>query len=1633
MADTFLDFIDRNEKTIPVVSVENENDIAIIGVAVKLPLADTMDEFWTNLISGRDCVRKIKGSRLRDIEDYLRYTNASNFQLEEAAYLERIDYFAYDFFGISPKEAQLMDPCQRLYLEAIWNVFEDAGYPKSKIQCQNIGIYLGHTGETEYRTMVEKIEPENMDIATVGNLVPVISGRISHMLDLKGPNVVINTLCSSSLVAVHYACEAILNGDCKMAIASGIQLHINPIRKARMGIESSNNRSKTFDNSADGTGCGEGIGCVLLKPLQKALLDHDNIYAVIKGSGMNHDGHAIGISAPNPEAQASLLDTVWKKANINPEDIGYIEAHGTGTALGDTVEIDGLTRAFEKHTDRKQFCAIGAVKSNIGHLDGASGITGLIKTVLMLKNKKIPPSIHFAVPNRKISFLSSPVFVNNYLQHWKKNEHGTRIGGVSSFGLSGTNCHVVLEEAPKRKIVLEESTDFILPISAKDKVDLQAFINKYITFLSNQSEKALGDICYTSALGKEHYEQRVAVVGSSISELIEKLMRKKVELEKNNQRCYVNADIHKVYENLRKENSDRRSLLECICLFYENGEDISWNIVQGSQHNKVSLPTYPFKNIRCWLSIPRTDSEPVSRYTMEWKEQKADLILERNAVNTVLVFKHKEEKTEQLLQYASEIAKKTIVVDFDNEYKIFLETLELSEIDVIIYSAAHVSNEESLNKELERLFFLHKYFFEKIHKNVKLRIITECADKVTKEDSFIQPAQRAIVGFAKAIACEKMNLDVKCLDISDEFKKEDIEQFINERNEFFTALRNGNRYINALTGEINVAEDRKISIREHGIYVITGGLGGFGLDIVQYLSNYKQVTVILLGRSDFDSCGRRTKDIKKKIRKIQEKGTAVEYIKADVTDQKKMKETLEVVYKKYGMIHGLFHCAGIGSGKRGKLLCDDDYEDFKAVLEPKVHGTYILFDILKDKNVDFMVLMTSPITITGGVQSGSYIVANSFMDAFGKQNNSNMYIGAISWAPRMETVLEAEAVFHYGRQLFFPLSKEEIFYCLDTFFESPLPYCIVGNINNKSEILDVSENLLFSVAKNVQRKTEGKDNKKQCNISMDKKVELTGRKDNSYSHIEQIIAAAYGTIFGYEKIGVTDSFYEIGGDSIIAMRLVNYLNEKEKLGLKLSEFVSYPSVELLAGYLASKQLEDHKDEVIKRVQRKKYYQATETQKEIYISCKANGETISYNMPAVFQLTGEFCVDRFKEALMNLCKRHELLRASFFIKDEEVCYQVNNPDIDFQYYDGENVDVKGYMKSFVKPFELGRHPLWKVEVIKENSNKYNLLFDMHHIIADDRAMEILISDLFLFYQGKGIQELQYQYCDYAKWFEDNLTSECMKKQKRYWKDVLGEKMMPLNLPTSFPRLRKRSYQGAVVETVLSSKLSKALRTYSKIQEMSVFGIMVSAFSVILSKYSRQEDIVIGVPVSLRTRAEFDDIFGPLLNTVVIRTKPYNYLTINDFLDKMKDDIQNLYSNKEYPIHNLMIELGEQRKWGRNSFYDVLFDYHGKSQETLAVSNDLNLESVPFSGEISKLDMTMNVSEVEDTFKVWVEYSTDLFEENWIREFMDNYKMILDYFVTDKDVMLEDMKLNLKHGTSKDAEIFEELNDEVSFNF
>ncbi|AXE29470.1 hypothetical protein DK842_05875 [Chromobacterium phragmitis] len=510
-------------------------DIAIIGMSGRFPGANDTDAFWHNLTAARDSVAPIPSSRwdAAGFYDPDRSVVGKSYS-KWAGLIDDIAGFDADFFNISPREALLMDPQQRLFLQEAWRAIEHAGYAPDSWADRKCGAFVGCvTGD--YLTLLRDEDVPVDAYSLTGNTGSILAARLSYFLNLKGPAVAVDTACSSSLVAVHMACESLASGTSDVALAGGAMVFSTPelfIQASRLGMLSPDGVCKTFDNGANGIVLSETVGAVVLKRLADARRDGDTIHAVIRGSGINQDGKTPGITVPSAYAQASLVADVQARAGVHPETIGYIEAHGTGTRLGDPIELEALTSVFRKRTDKKRFCAIGSVKTNIGHAQIAAGVTSLIKAALCLRHGQLPPSLHLAQPNQLIDFDNSPFRMIPSLEAWPPAEGHPRRAGVTSLGFSGTNAHLLLEEyvdarasaAPDAAPATGGETLAVL--SARTPERLRAQAARLLRWLAEtDSPPALADIVYTLQVGRSAMASRAAFICPTLSELELQLRR----------------------------------------------------------------------------------------------------------------------------------------------------------------------------------------------------------------------------------------------------------------------------------------------------------------------------------------------------------------------------------------------------------------------------------------------------------------------------------------------------------------------------------------------------------------------------------------------------------------------------------------------------------------------------------------------------------------------------------------------------------------------------------------------------------------------------------------------------------------------------------------------------------------------------------------------------------------------------------------------------------------------------------------------------------------------------------------------------------------------------------------------------
>ncbi len=499
--------------------------IAIVGMSGRFPGARSVSEFWANQLAGIEGISHFTVDEL-EIADREKVATNPNY-VRARSVVEDVDLFDADFFGILPKEAELMDPQHRLFLECCWEAFEDAGYDPN-VYPGSIGVMAGVAYGSYFLQQVNAQPGFTEDFlksyqignytAMMGNYPDYLATRVAYKLNLKGPSFSVQAACSTSLVAVCQACQSLLTYQSDMMLAGGVSITL-PQKRGYLyqegGMGSADGHCRPFDNDAQGTVFGSGVGVVLLKRLEDALADGDHIYSVIRGFATNNDGgNKIGYTAPSIEGQANVVAMAQQAAGVEPESIGYIEAHGTATPLGDPIELAALDKAFRSSTQSKGFCTIGTAKANVGHLDIAAGVTGLIHAAHIVKDGQFPGTLNFRKPTDRFDMANSPFTVTAVAAKWESNGQPRR-AGVSAFGVGGTNAHVILEEAPAAATEPPARSAQLLVLSARSQEALEAATNNLIADLQSHPYRELGDVSYTLQAGRRAFPYRRALAAGS--------------------------------------------------------------------------------------------------------------------------------------------------------------------------------------------------------------------------------------------------------------------------------------------------------------------------------------------------------------------------------------------------------------------------------------------------------------------------------------------------------------------------------------------------------------------------------------------------------------------------------------------------------------------------------------------------------------------------------------------------------------------------------------------------------------------------------------------------------------------------------------------------------------------------------------------------------------------------------------------------------------------------------------------------------------------------------------------------------------------------------------------------------------
>jgi acyl transferase domain-containing protein/NADP-dependent 3-hydroxy acid dehydrogenase YdfG len=606
----------------PADNVEAVEAIAIVGMHARYPHSATLSEYWDNLKQGRELVDLVPRERWDYAELYDPDPEAAaegKIYCKWGGFIEDHDKFDARFFQIPAEEAQTMDPQERLFLESVWAALEDAGTTRERLKKRypkagsaDVGVFVGVTTNSYHLLASE--EQTRGNFVTPGALPWSIANRVSYVFDFSGPSLPIDTACSSSLVAIHLACESLRNQECRVAIAGGVNLYLHPSKYqglCRKGALAHEGKCRSYGAGDEGFVPGEGVGALVLKPLRQAIEDGDRIYATIQASAFDHSGRSNGYSAPNPNAQAALISRMLDKARIEPESIGYVEGHGTGTQLGDAIEIAALTQAFKKRTSRKQYCPVGSVKGNIGHSESAAGIASVAKVILQMQHRQLVPSINSDAPNPNIDFAESPFYLQHGLSEWTSPDGRPRRALVNSFGAGGVSACMVIEEcqAPNPSAEPQTTPPYVFVLSARTEERLRVSADRLLVHLKREAAIDLPGLCYTLQAGREAMEERLALVVSDMNELVARL--------DDWRRGGAADDVYRgtvrqrggANRRGRQVTAAGASTPADLASQWVAGQEVDWECSYARLPRRVTLPAYPFARERHWV----TDSRDAER------------------------------------------------------------------------------------------------------------------------------------------------------------------------------------------------------------------------------------------------------------------------------------------------------------------------------------------------------------------------------------------------------------------------------------------------------------------------------------------------------------------------------------------------------------------------------------------------------------------------------------------------------------------------------------------------------------------------------------------------------------------------------------------------------------------------------------------------------------------------------------------------------------------------------------------------------------------------------------------------------------------------------------------------------------
>ncbi|HWF02224.1 MAG TPA: beta-ketoacyl synthase N-terminal-like domain-containing protein, partial [Candidatus Angelobacter sp.] len=1559
--------------------------VAIIGMGCRFPGAANPESFWQLLQDGRDAITEVPAGRWQESSLHSNAAETTHW----GGFLPRVDLFDPQFFGISPREGARMDPQQRLLLEVAWEALENAGKAPDKLAGSSTGIFVG-ISNNDYRQF-QFAAPDNLDAyAATGNAFSIAANRLSYFLDLKGPSLALDTACSSSLVAVHMACRSLRMGECDMALAGGVNLILSPeltraFSKAQM--MAADGRCKTFDASADGYVRGEGCGIVVLKLLSDALWDGDSVVAVVKGSAVNQDGRSNGLTAPHGPAQQAVVRQAMEDAGVTANQISYVEAHGTGTALGDPIEVQSLWEVLKENRLPENQCAIGSVKTNIGHLEAAAGIAGLMKAALCLQHRRLTPHLHLNRINPRIPLENMALMIPTSLQPWTTT-NGNRIAGVSSFGFGGTNAHVILEEAaitPREKTPDDiERPLHILSLSTQTENSLLELCIRYANHLDAHPELPAQSVCFTANTGRAHFGERLTAIGATSGELSARLRTAIAAHKQTGSRIRKahhreQPKIAFLYTGQGSQYAGMaRELFETQPAFRKTLETCD-EILRGELEQPLLSVLYPPTGKASPLD-ETTYTQPAlfalqCALTELWRTWgiRPDAVMGHSVGAYAAAYAAGVFGLEEGLRLIAQRAR--LIQSRSGEGQMAVVLADEARVTAAIHSHHGQVSIAAINGPRNTVISGEPGLLQTILESLKAEgIVTQLLSSSRAFHSpFMEPVLDPFEQAARQVQFKSPSLpfisDVTGMRLQDDvvpdagYWRNHLRATIQFAAGIETLSAGGHEiFLEIGPTPSLLAMGKRCVPKDAGIWLpslkpgqsdwtpLLESLGelyvqGVDVDWAGFDREYRRDRVSLptypFERQRYwmeSSHGPNGATAQNNFLPADNgfplnPNTKEPAVKAEIEAW-----TVESQAMSQATASRRNNILGTISGIVARLLGLDLAEiNIHAPLLEMGADSLVLLEAVRTLEKTFGVHLTirqmfEDLTTLGAI--ATYIDLNLPPEVVITQQRIEKETPPTSPA---HTVTALHAI--HGR-------------ATSHAPETPLERIVAQQLEVMSRVMLQQLEAWRStagVAKSESLKAE----------ALKTEAEITPRQEP----VKHAMAAAA-------------SFGTVGNPAASAPR--NFPLTSEDTSSSHESRLKTPDVETVP--------------------------LTASQKNLWLleqMGQAKHDTIA------LKLQGPLHLAVLRRALQKVAERHDALRTQINPVDkvQEILpgLTVEMPLIDFSDLDSAEQQTKvaeWLTQENLRPFALASAPLWRANVLKTREQKHILVLTTHHILIDGWSIGLIVQEMISLYTAECTAmdpqlPSSMRLAEYVQWqlIEDN--SPEIAADERYWMDRFSRELPVLELPTDYPRPAVKTYEGARESLTLDANLSRSLKQLSKQQGCTLFMTLLAGYLIFLHRTTCQDDIVLGFPVSGRYAPGSENLVAYCAHLVPVRsslkTTDDGNPAFIDYLAGIRETLVEAYEHQAYPLTRLIEKLNPIRNPGRSPIVNTTFNI--ERSVSLPAMHGLTALLLPPPVSSAEHELDLNVTEVHDQLLIDLVYNTGLFNSCTVRRMLGHYENLL----------------------------------------